>query len=291
LLEWDRDGDGTGSDWETLILFQNTTVGDFTEANFQPGYDPGGTAPPGETINGTNGDDTLTGTIGADTITAFAGNDNVSGLAGADTISGGDGFDNLFGDDGNDVIQGGNDGDQISGGGGDDQLAGESGDDNIFGDSGNDTLSGGDGMDFMGGDDGNDILSGGNDDDFLVGGEGNDVLTGGLGSDVLVGAAGADIIAYGSASEGGDQIIEFVSGIDQIRISASGFGGGLTAGGTVTLVSGANPSATGTGGQFLYDTDDGSLLWDADGTGAGAAVLIATLSDVPPLAGSDFVVV
>ena len=48
--------------------------------------------------------------------------------------------------------------------------------------------------------------------------------------------------------------------------------------------------AVGDSGQFLFDTDDGSLFWDADGTGSGAAVLIATLSNVPPLTASDFIV-
>jgi Ca2+-binding RTX toxin-like protein len=291
LLEWDRDGAAGGSGWETLVVFQDTSVGDFTNANFDPAYDPGGDVPAGETITGTNDADSLTGTIGNDIINALGGDDNVSGLAGADQINGGDGFDNLFGDAGDDVIDGGNDGDQVSGGDGNDQLFGQAGDDIVSGDAGNDQVSGGDGSDFLSGDDGNDIISGGNDDDFLVGADGNDVLSGGLGSDVLVGGTGADILDFQSASQGPDQIIEFVSGTDQIRISASGFGGGLTAGGSVSLVSGSDPTANSASGQFLFDTDDGSLFWDADGTGAGGAVLIATLSDAPPLTSTDFVVV
>ena len=42
--------------------------------------------------------------------------------------------------------------------------------------------------------------------------------------------------------------------------------------------------------RHLY-TDDGRLLWDADGTGNDAAVLVATFTNHPPLAASDFVVV
>jgi len=49
--------------------------------------------------------------------------------------------------------------------------------------------------------------------------------------------------------------------------------------------------ASNASGQFLFDTDDGRLFWDADGTGSGAAVLVATLSNVPPLSASDFVVI
>ncbi|MEA3004219.1 MAG: serralysin, partial [Sphingomonadales bacterium] len=80
-------------------------------------------------------------------------------------------------------------------------------------------------------------------------------------------------------------------GIDHIQISADGFGGGLFAGGTISLVSGTDPTASASTGQFLFDTDNGHLLWDADGTGDGAAVLIATLSNLPPLDASDFIVV
>ena len=47
LLEWDQDGAGGGADWETLVVFQNTDADDFTEANFVPGYDPGGHRPGG----------------------------------------------------------------------------------------------------------------------------------------------------------------------------------------------------------------------------------------------------
>ena len=105
------------------------------------------------------------------------------------------------------------------------------------------------------------------------------------------GLRGVSSIAFGSAAEGADEIADFASGTDTIQVSAGGFGGGLTAGGSVTLVSGSTPTASGTGGQFLYDTDDGTLYWDADGTGGGAAVLVATLSSAPTLTASDFSVI
>jgi len=252
LLQWDQDGATGGENWETLVLFQNTTTGDFTDANFEPGYDPDGDAPPGETITGTTGDDFLVGGPGGDTINALAGADYVFGLGGNDIINGGDGLDNLDGGDGDDIVDGGNGDDNLTGGDGNDQLSGGAGNDIIFGDTGNDTLLGG------------------ANDDF---------------------GAGADLFDYQSASQGPDEIFDFESGTDKIQISAAGFGGGLVAGGSVTLVSGTTPTASGTGGQFLFDTDDGTLYWDADGTGGGAAVLVATLSNLPPLGATDFVVV
>ena len=107
----------------------------------------------------------------------------------------------------------------------------------------------------------------------------------------MSGGLDADIFDIHSPSSGVDEITDFASGTDKIQISASGFGGGLVAGGAVSLVSGTNPTPTGAAGQFLYDVDDGRLLWDSDGTGSGMAVLVATFSSVPPLDASDFVVV
>jgi Ca2+-binding RTX toxin-like protein len=282
LLQWDQDGTAGGATWETLAVIQNTDVGDFTQANFVPGFDPGGSVLAGQTITGTEDGETLTGTLGDDTINALGGDDVVSGGAGADQINGGDGFDFLSGQAGNDVVDGGNDDDFLFGGDGNDQLSGQAGNDALFGDNGNDQLSGG-------GD--NDSLEGGAGDDTLDGGGGDDFLSGGPGADVLTGGDGADAFFFQLASDGPDEITDFAGGIDKILVRADGFGGGLTAGGPVSLVSGATPSASDDSGQFLYDTDDGRLYWDADGTGAGAAVLVATLSSTPTLTASDFFVV
>jgi VCBS repeat-containing protein len=245
----------------------------------------------GAVIIGTDNGETLNGTGGDDTISALGGDDVVNGGAGNDQIDGGDGSDTLNGQAGNDIVNGGNDDDFLFGGDGNDQLFGQAGNDYLFGENGNDQLSGGDGSDSLNGGDGDDTLDGGDGDDFLSGGLGSDVLTGGAGSDMLSGGDGTDAFFFQFASDGPDEITDFISGIDTIRVSASGFGGGLTAGGSVSLVSGSDPTASGATGQFLFDTDDGRLLWDADGTGGGAAVLVATLSNIPSLTASDFAVI
>ena len=205
-----------------------------------------------------------------------------------------------YGNEDDDHIEGGNDDDFLSGGEGNDQLLGQAGNDIVFGEDGDDQLSGGDGLDDLTGEAGNDVIAGGNDDDVLSGregvdsldgGDGNDLLTGGSDSDVLTGGAGIDTFSFQSAAEGADEITDFVSGSDLIQILASGFGGGLVEGGSVSLVSGSDPTASSASGQFLYDTDDGRLLWDADGTGSEAAVLLATLSNIPTLTASDFAVI
>jgi hypothetical protein len=86
-------------------------------------------------------------------------------------------------------------------------------------------------------------------------------------------------------------ITDFTRGSDKIYVSAGGFGGDLVPEQEVSLVSGANPSASQASGQFLFDTDDGRLLWDPDGTGSGAAMLVATFANLPALTASDFVVI
>ena len=299
-LEWDQDGEGEGAGWQTLVIFQNTDFDDFTADNFDPAYPPGGDPPAGETITGTNEDDFLVGTIGDDTIDALGGSDNVFGLDGADIINGGSGFDNLDGGAGNDVIDGGGDDDFLTGGEGNDQMLGQGGGDVLFGDSGDDVLTGGAGFDSLVGDSGDDTLSGGDDSDVLSGGAdsdslnggaGDDFLSGGSGSDVMTGGIGFDTFDFQSPSDGPDQVTDFLSRSDQIQVSAEGFGGGLVAGGTVSFVSGTDPTATEANGQFLYDTDDGNLYWDVDGTGAEAAVLVATFSNLPALDAVDFIVV
>ena len=41
----------------------------------------------------------------------------------------------------------------------------------------------------------------------------------------------------------------------------------------------------------LYDTDVGELRWDADGTGAGAPVLIAILGGPPAISAANFEII
>lgn len=83
------------------------------------------TAPPGNLISGTSGNDTVYGTSGDDLLKAHGGDDIVYAGSGHDTVYGGIGRDTLRGEVGNDV------------------LFGEAGKDTLFGGDGNDTLEGG----------------------------------------------------------------------------------------------------------------------------------------------------
>ena len=133
-------------------------------------------------------------------------------------------------------------------------------------------------------------------DDFVVGGPETDVLTGGLGNDTLTGGAGADTFVFNAPAEGVDTIADFVSGTDILQISAADFGGGLTAGDVVTLLTAADAAtAIGPGsGYFVYDNagaDTGTVYWDATGGTGNDAIEIAVLQGTPDLHANDIIVV
>src|ERR1700716_4260946 len=170
------------------------------------------------------------------------------------------------GDEGNNTIVGGSDNDLIQGFGGNDLLQGGGGADTVVGGTGNDAVDGNDG------------------NDSVEGGAGNDTLTGGGGTDSFVfreaGAANADVVT------------DFASNWDDIRLDAAGFAAigaaGRLAAGDVRFFAGAGA----TGGhdaddRIVYNTTTGQLFYDADGNGAGAAQLIATLTGAPAVVASD----
>jgi Ca2+-binding RTX toxin-like protein len=145
------------------------------------------------------------------------------------------------------------------------------------------------------GSDWDDLIIGDAGNNQLSGGRGNDTLIGGLGSDVLIGGEGADRFWYRSPDEGGDTIVDFAVSEDVLVIDATAFGGGLVGGEPLPdsqFVAGESPEATDPEmGQFLYDTSNGDLFWDSDGTGELAPVHIANLTGAPALTAADFEIV
>ncbi|QYZ71953.1 calcium-binding protein [Neotabrizicola shimadae] len=133
---------------------------------------------------------------------------------------------------------------------------------------------------------------GGND--TILAGAGSDVVLGGLGQDEITLGTGADRVAYASSTEGGDTVTDFNVAADTFQFAAAGFAGlvaGSSLGVTGQFVSNASGTADGAMAQVVYDNDDGLLFWDADGTGSGSAVLIATLSNLAGLTAADFLIV
>ena len=263
-------------------------------------------------LNGGTGNDSLAGGDGNDQLLGGTGADNLAGGTGNDSLAGGTGADSLSGEVGNDTLDGGDDNDSLAGGDGNDQLLGGTGADNLAGGTGNDSLAGGTGADSLSGEVGNDTLDGGDDNDQLLGGVGNDVLTGGTGNDllgggtgndslvggdgndtllggagidVLTGGSGADVFLLGTVATDRDTIMDFVSGTDSLLFSPALFGGVVPGDADWSLVLGTR--ATTALPSFLYDQATGRLSFDADGKGAGKAVLLATLDNHASIVASD----
>lgn len=161
----------------------------------------------------------------------------------------------------------------------------------VDGGKGDDIVRGGYTADDLSGGKGSDVMLGGSGDDSLKGGQGNDTIVGGAGADQLNGGAGLDTFRYAKASEGGDVIRGFSVADDTIEVSAAGFGGGLVAGALDASRFVVGTAATQATGQFVYALLQGELYWDADGTGSGAAVLVADFAGNPYLSAADIVVI
>jgi len=175
----------------------------------------------------------------------------------------------------------------------------------ITGSKGSDSISGYGKSGMINGGSGNDNIyaSGSNDENpangiIVNGGAGDDRLSGN-GDVTLVGGSGSDRFAL---DQNRDCTIADFSGKDDIFvIGASSFRSWdpilnkyvpLAFDQTNLLVVGADPKATSTLAQFLYDTDDGKLYYDRDGTGTEYDLdLIATLANKAALKASDFVFV
>src|SRR5436190_5866993 len=126
----------------------------------------------------------------------------------------------------------------------------------------------------------------------IYGNAGANVLNGGAGADYLMGFGGADTFAFTTALGGGnvDQIADFVSGTDKIALDDAVFTG-LTPGALPATAFVAGTAGGDADDRIIYNSATGQILFDADGTGAGAAVLFATVQAGTVLAASDFTVI
>jgi hypothetical protein len=191
--------------------------------------------------------------------------------------------------------------DLLSGGdtiNGDFILTGNAGEDIFIGNNGDDTLNGGAGNDRLFGNENNDTLNGGLGNDLLDGGSGNDVLNGGLGLDVLTGGAGNDRFVFDTqlGANNIDTVTDFDAGgngnqsNDLIVLGSNIFGAlgnSLDANEFVINTTGV---ASTTGAQIIYNSQSGTLFYDADGIGGAAAVQFATIQNLAgTLDRSDFI--
>ncbi len=170
------------------------------------------------------------------------------------------------------------------------------GDDILFGTDRNDKIRGLAGDDYIRGGAGNDRLFGNEGKDALIGGTGNDLLTGGAGDDVLTGGAGRDRFVFGdgtpfnAASLGVDRINDFALGEDLVGLSKATFNLSKRdfAGNFATVTDDA--SAEISAAAIVYNTSNGKLSYNANGSEAGFGEEFATLFGQPALSAHDFIV-
>jgi serralysin len=242
------------------------------------------------------------------------GNNTIKGLGGNDTLYGGEGNDTLDGGEGNDYLDGGN-GDDILDGAGD-----SAGLDTCAGGSGNDTYgvynsatmiveNAGEGTDTVWSAV-NYTLAANIENIYLVGningtgnagsntiygyGVGDNIIDGGDGIDNLFGGAGNDTFILSKSSA--DNIGDFEVGNDKLQISASTFGGGLVANvalfSTQLLVGAGATVASNTIQRFIYNSSNGDLFFDADGSASDTiSVKISNLSNLASLGIANFSIV
>jgi Ca2+-binding RTX toxin-like protein len=263
------DADGSGSGGAQLIA---TLEGAPSLSASQISVINGRVSPAGQVINGTSGADTLADTAGNDTINGLAGNDTINGgTGGSDVVNGGDGRDSLaFMTATSAVVV-----DFVAG------TAGNTSFTNI-----ERAITG----DF------NDQLTGNASAQNLTARAGSDTLAGGGGIDTLWGGAGADTFIFREAgTANADTIADWTSGSDEIALdnaimNALGADGDFVAGDARFWAS-STGTAHDANDRVLYNTNTRSLYYDADGTGSGAAQLIATVQAGATIAATDISII
>ncbi|MBT9096946.1 hypothetical protein KFZ76_04360 [Methylovulum psychrotolerans] len=267
-----------------------------------------GTATAGVTVNMSLTSQQETGGAGSDTLLAIENingsffNDTLTGDAGNNILSGDVGDDQLYGGDGNDSLIGGLGDDVLNGGAGFDvaqyytATAGVTVDlaltaSQNTGGAGWDTLSH---IEEVNGSAYDDTLTGNAANNDLYGGAGNDVLDGGLGVDVLTGGLGQDSFLFDTAlsSANRDIITDFSVPNDSIQLDHRIFTElaiGHLANTTFKVIGIGN--VVDSNDHILYNIISGGVFYDADGSGVGAAVLVALIGRGLDVSAADFMVV
>lgn len=156
----------------------------------------------------------------------------------------------------------------------------------FYGTSGADILIGGSGVS---------VFRGGAGDDFLDGRAGDDFLYGESGNDIMQGGAGIDAFIFDAAISPSnvDTILDYSVADDTIFLDSAVFAGIGTVGTSLAaaaFIIGA--VATTSAHRIVYNSESGALLYDADGSGAVAAVQWASLTGAPlGMSNTEFMVI
>jgi Ca2+-binding RTX toxin-like protein len=244
-----------------------------------------------------------TGNAAANRITGNTGNNLLTGAGGNDSLGGGSGNDTLAGDAGNDRLDGGAGNDSLVGGTGNDSYGVDHSADRISETTTNageiDSVTSSvtwalgsylERLTLIGS---NPVNGTGNAlANTITGNAGNNKITAGAGNDTVSGGSGLDTFRFSSALNAGtnvDTVNSFVAADDALELENRVFTK-LTATGVLSssfFRADAAGIARDSNDHLLYETDTGLLRYDADGSGAGVAVLIARFTGAPTLTAAD----
>jgi Ca2+-binding RTX toxin-like protein len=276
-------------------------------------------------IDGTRDDDVIKGMGGDDTLLGNRGNDQLHGGDGDDTLSGDLGNDKVYGEAGDDFLYVSEGKDMLDGGAGANFLSfqyiyqgmhvsladhtvtfhtGRGSNTTHFtnvealqGTGLNDTLIGDVHGNLLLGSYGNDKLMGVDGDDFLMGGDGHETMTGGRGKDGFL--FGAKLVQANV-----DKVTDFNDKDDWLAFDDKSYKGveGKGAGHEWTGVidarhidaeqfqAGAGHDAETADIRIIYDSDNGTLYYDSNGSKAGGLGEIAEIGKHHDLSASDIFV-
>ena len=221
--------------------------------------------------------------------------ENLTLIGSGNFTAGGNSLDNhLTGNSGNNLLAGGLGADILEGGQGDDIYVLSDSMDIIIDTGGEDTIRSNLDITLINDIENADLVGiadttaiGNGLDNKLFGNMADNILDGAGGVDILTGGQGADTFVISNNGDGiaADTITDFNSGEDLIVVDLASFGIdpealGLLSSGLVSadsFVSGAGARALDANDYFIFDTAQGLLLFDSDGSGEGEAVLIAEI--------------
>ncbi|NIX77848.1 calcium-binding protein [Microvirga terricola] len=246
-------------------------------------------------VTGTQGNDEYVGTTYNDTLTGAGGNDYLEGKGGNDKIDGGAGADTMVG--GHDwwssnsttyYVDNALDRCIETSDGGIDKVV-TSINHTLGSYLENLTATGSDAL----------VLTGNSLANTIAGNSGNNRINGGLGKDTLKGGAGKDVFAFDTklGKTNIDTIADFSVRDDSIYLDNK-YMPKLGKSGSLSKPAKLNAKMFWTGAaahdaddRIIYNKKTGALFYDADGSGKGAAIQIATLSKGLKLKADDFFVI
>jgi len=227
--------------------------------------------------------------------TLYSNLENLFLTGDGDLSAGGNSLDNrLVGNDGNNVLAGGLGEDILEGGLGDDTYVLSDDKDTIIDTGGIDTIRSVLDINLLAGIENAELVgilntnaNGTSVDNILVGNLGNNTLDGKGGVDILTGGMGADsfVLSYNGDGLDADVITDFASGEDLLIIDLGSFGVdveglGLAGSGLASassFVARAGAQALDADDHFIFDTAQGILKFDYDGSGSIDAYDVATI--------------